>query len=436
MVDYTERNNARADLIARFGWFSILAGTTNLEKCISGHDNGKGARNLDICPKCGEPDFYLLKGADEHGCGRCWKCFAKGVGDENGKKSWDGFRVVELANGLSFPDAVKMVEGYIGFEWNGKKAKATKPIKRIEPKVTAISPEEEQRRIEWKRGMINDLCKGAVEFGAPGSEVGLMYLANRGIKSFSSVSPNNLFLHPSVPYIVTFEKPRDGKLSSDDAEIFECCKQSGVMEKIDYHDPKTKVLPKRIHMGSYPCILQLVRCSQAFSGYSIQRIYLTQQGQKLRFEPHHKGLGSKLQLSIPHEGGGANYLDPPTEIMAIAEGFETLASVRPYTDASCACTINANGIIAFCPPRGVKVVLVLEDKDRSETGERATDALRERLAPQGIVVVRVAIQVPIPPSARKGIDWLDVMNSHGVSQLPQYFTNTSSVKDWSVYANN
>ena len=68
-------------------------------------------------------------------------------------------------------------------------------------------------------------------------------------------------------------------------------------------------------------------------------------------------------------------------------------------------------------PEGVKTVLIFADKDKSDVGSLAAEALRKRLADEG----RFAVIVNIPdaiPSGAKGIDWNDVLRMKGPEAFP------------------
>lgn len=106
----------------------------------------------------------------------------------------------------------------------------------------------------------------------------------------------------------------------------------------------------------------------------------------------------------------------PREVLALAEGIETALSVVVATGLPCWACICAHGLEAVVIPDGVREVLIFADKDRSLTGERAAQALAERLKGGGVATRVVTIRDEIPET-EKGIDFNDLLCLYGKERL-------------------
>lgn len=103
--------------------------------------------------------------------------------------------------------------------------------------------------------------------------------------------------------------------------------------------------------------------------------------------------------------GCAVRLWPAGEVLGIAEGIETAISAsRLFDDIPVWAALNAQNLMKWTPPEGVKRVVIFGDNDRSYTGQAAAYALARRLA----AVEGLDVKVEIPSST--GSDWNDVWN--------------------------
>lgn len=136
--------------------------------------------------------------------------------------------------------------------------------------------------------------------------------------------------------------------------------------------------------------------------------------------------GRKADLNVPKRlmrlpdgrtiTGCAIRFGEPHEVLALAEGIETALSVVVATGLPCWACICAHGLEAVEIPDGVREVLIFADKDRSLTGERAAQALAERLK-GGCVTTRVVTIREEIPETEKGIDFNDLLCRYGKERL-------------------
>ncbi len=115
--------------------------------------------------------------------------------------------------------------------------------------------------------------------------------------------------------------------------------------------------------------------------------------------------------------GCSCYIDPPSKVRGVAEGLETVLAVKQVTKMPMDCTINAEGLKNYVPPKGTKYIYIFEDKDRSKTGEIVAKAVEERLVAEGYGVIRLT--PPLALGESKSVDWLDVLERLGPSGFPQ-----------------
>lgn len=95
-------------------------------------------------------------------------------------------------------------------------------------------------------------------------------------------------------------------------------------------------------------------------------------------------------------------------VLGLAEGIETALSAVVGTGLPCWSCVSANGLKAVQLPESARIVLIWEDKDASGVGQAAAQALRERLAAEGRLVIVMSIDEAIPEGS-KGVDWNDVL---------------------------
>lgn len=143
------------------------------------------------------------------------------------------------------------------------------------------------------------------------------------------------------------------------------------------------------------------------------------------------GDGRKADVDVPKRlmrlpddrtiNGCAIRIGEPHEVLAVAEGIETALSVVVATGLPCWACICAHGLEAVEIPDSVREVLIVADKDRSLTGERAAQVLAERLKERGVTTRVMTIREEIPETD-KGIDFNDLLCRYGKQRLLSMLT--------------
>lgn len=143
------------------------------------------------------------------------------------------------------------------------------------------------------------------------------------------------------------------------------------------------------------------------------------------------GDGHKADVDVPKRlmrlpddrtiNGCAIRIGEPHEVLAVAEGIETALSVVVATGLPCWACICAHGLEAVEIPDSVREVLIVADKDRSLTGERAAQVLAERLKERGVTTRVMTIREEIPETD-KGIDFNDLLCRYGKQRLLSMLT--------------
>lgn len=173
-------------------------------------------------------------------------------------------------------------------------------------------------------------------------------------------------------------------------------------------------------MQRWPALVGAIRRLDG-SLVTLHRTYLTNEGKKAPVQEVKK----LMMLSEGDTINGASIqLGKPTDTLCVAEGIETSLSVQFATGIPCWCAVSANGMKTIDVPEQVRTVLIFADKDKSETGAKAAEALRKRLANEG----RLAVIIHIPdeiPHGSKGLDWNDILMRDGVTGFPVQAVHSS-----------
>ncbi|MCL4486335.1 MAG: toprim domain-containing protein [Nitrospirae bacterium] len=205
------------------------------------------------------------------------------------------------------------------------------------------SPDERERLLNWLNKLTDE--SGDVSPGDPVDR----YLRNRGITL--PEWPQDLRFHSRLPY------REDGAL-----------------------------------LGHYPAMLAVVRDS---GGHPVgfHRTYLTSDGQKASV-PIPKKLTPLLGPS------NAIQLAPHGAVLAVAEGVETAFSFGILSGLPVWSILSSGGIERFCPPAGVKKIVIGADHDKP--GIKAAQVLVDRLSGQNVEVKAIFPDI-------SGQDWNDVL---------------------------
>lgn len=167
-------------------------------------------------------------------------------------------------------------------------------------------------------------------------------------------------------------------------------------------------------IGKYPAIVAAIRDIEG-NLLTLHRIYLSKQGKKASVSD------AKKMASVP-EGvdinGGAIQMGAPFEgILGVAEGLETALAAYRATGIPVWSTVNAQLMKTFQIPGNIHTLLIWADLDKSRTGEVAANVLKQRAQSEGIEVIVLLPQYPIPSRA-KSLDWNDVLLDQGRAGFP------------------
>ena len=106
---------------------------------------------------------------------------------------------------------------------------------------------------------------------------------------------------------------------------------------------------------------------------------------------------------------------PVNGVLGVAEGMETaMSAIKCYgipTWSAVSATILAN----FEPPEGVHTLIIWADRDRSLTGQKVAQILKDRMKEKNI---DAHIMIPMRPIKGKSVDWNDVLRNEGIMGLP------------------
>jgi putative DNA primase/helicase len=194
---------------------------------------------------------------------------------------------------------------------------------------------------------------------------------------------------------------------------------------MDYFAPDPKNPKKMIKQGRYPTMVALLLGPDR-DVFAMHRTYLDINGNKAPVDDPKKFSGT---TKVGPTTGGAIHLYPAEHVVALAEGIETSWAVHEATGLPVWATGNANNLEHIELPKEIEHVFIFADLDRSGRGLEAAQAAGEKLIGEGR---QVQIHTPIGPipADAKGIDWLDVYNTHGHQVFPNIRING---QPWSMY---
>ena len=173
-----------------------------------------------------------------------------------------------------------------------------------------------------------------------------------------------------------------------------------------YYDMKTKTF-----YGEFPALLAPIRNKDG-KLVSIHRIYLTPDGLKAPV-PEVKKMMSPCAEIV----GASVRLYEPGPVLGVAEGIETALAARVISRLPVWAGVAAVLMERLDLPDTVEHVVIWADLDRSNRGVEAADMLADRVEATGRSAEVCIPQGPIPENA-KGVDWLDVLRTKGMSGFP------------------
>ncbi len=302
------------------------------------------------CPACGGTDRFSF--TDNSGSGSF-------VCRSHDRLGGDGFELVMHFLGCDLPGALVKVSAALSI--NSPSVPVNLP-RQPAPKL----PANDKRDSATLRRLWHEA--GVVTVGDPVYR----YLERRGIRLQSA--PPVLRFHPALPYWLTGGK-------------------------------------HPVRLGVFPAMLAAVQGEDGLS-VAIHRTYLQPDGQKADIRDPKTGVSlpaKKLKTRgdgvMP--GASIRLFTPVDGRLAVTEGIETALAVHLITGIPVWACVSASGLASAWLPPEVLQVVVAADNDRNGAGQKAANALAERLSGEGR---KVDVLFPSTP----GLDWLDVLNSERI----------------------
>lgn len=285
----------------------------------------------------------------------------------------NGFETIAFVNRWSIGDAIKAVVDRLipdhPFQPRSGIRLPPKPIPEA-PVYRGPTPEEIAAADARNAQRLRDTWDEAVEITDPLAEPVRKYFQNRRITPVFGRFPN-LRMHLALPWY-----DEDGK-------------QGGVF-------------PTLLALTTYPDGRRA----------SIQRHYLTAQGEKAPVDPNKKLMSG---LSTRPIAGSATQVDPAGPVLAVGEGLESVLAARALSGLPTWACHTANLLEDLLIPEETRYLVIFGDADRSWRGQEAANTLMQRARAEG---KRAVVYVPpfTIPSDRKGVDWADPLEWHGYKE--------------------
>lgn len=334
--------------VSRAGWLPVLSALAGdvLEPALR-----RPGRHAP-CPVHGGrhgDGFRLFADVDQTGGGICATCGAFP----------DGLALLQWLFRWSFPEALRQTATVLGLRPRAPMT-VVPALNRRQPPQRLVA-ESGQMRQALRRAWADSLSPQH-----PGAWPLRHYLAARRL-AVSVLDARVIRLHPALPY---------WSLDGDDQP--HC-------------------------LGRFPAMLARF-CAADGRALTLHRTYLRPDGTG-------KAAVRSPKKLMRYAGtttlcGGAVRLFPTGAALGIAEGVETALAVQAMTGLPVWACGSATLLARFQPPPGVARLTIWADKDRSEAGMRAAEALHARLA--GALEVRIEVPFAPIPAGAKGLDWADV----------------------------
>lgn len=351
--------NARTVKAAAVGkWeyiFSALAGNA-LSKAVATASGQRRDTHVP-CPIHGGKDgFRLFKDWRDSGAGICNTCGCFS----------DGLSLLSAIRQESFRETLLAVAGVLNITENSGTYKPVVPVCTEAPK-----PSTEELKNSPERKAAVRLWESGIPFNKENaSQVSVLrkYLLNRSL---------DLTFVPELRFLPCAKTQSGGKIVE------------------------------------FPAMLGAIRDLEG-NLVSVHRTFLTQDGKKAPIEVPKKIMHLSEFDSI---SGCAIRFGKPGRVFALSEGIETALSVVKATGFACWSCVCAGGLKSVRIPDFVKTVLIFEDKDLSQAGQKAANALKKRLTEEGKTVFIAEPPMPLEEGV-KSVDFNDVWEVLGRNGFP------------------
>jgi hypothetical protein len=190
-----------------------------------------------------------------------------------------------------------------------------------------------------------------------------------------------------------------------------------------FHLDKNPYYADGILVGNYPA-LGIKITDKTDKTVGVQAIFLDKDGNKANIENAKKIFGSISGHSVRLKGSDDGSIH-------LCEGLETSLAIHESINGNVFAVLSASNLANQEIPQGVSDVHIWADKDKSLTGQKASEKAAAKYSEEGFSVYIHEIKDEIPED-KKGIDWLDVFNSKGGDSLKFELQDSKIFKiEWS-----
>ncbi|MCE2571697.1 DUF7146 domain-containing protein [Motilimonas eburnea] len=361
-------DRVKALVLQRGGWEAVYKTYPAIMKSA----NKNGAAVPDPRNGEGKTRFRLYKDWRETGGG-----YLNGVGALP-----DGIEVIAEVENISKGEAMNLIIQILG----GDLSSVTRSdVKRVQDaQQSAREHYIEPEKVAKRKANVEKVFSGCVPIQS--SAVALTYLQNRGLNVDNL--PRSMMFNPSVRHW----DPETGKNSW------------------------------------WPAIVSVITDVNG-RNVSLHIIYLEKDGSDKA-----PVCRAKQQMPAPEYMGGKfirlaePVWTPNGYLIATCEGIETGLAIMEATGIPVWAGISADIMALMEFPPEVTNVLIYEDKDRSEGGQRCAKQLETRLLKEGRSVEILTPSSPIPAGA-KSVDWLDEFIWNGVDAF-EFYIDEDDLAQW------
>jgi len=315
----------------------------------------------------GKDDFRVARDYLDNG-----KCFCT-------CGTWDGFGMVMFANHWDFPTAVNAIADVLG----GINMRVSDQARRVKSPTV----HDQRQRDVFVRETMRKWWKQTLPLDHPDAAPARRYFKSR--KLGQVVMPlDDVGYHPALEY-----RDADGKI-----------------------------------IGKYPALIAIVRNVEGKT-VTVHRTWLSPDGHgKAPVDSPRKQFSSAGDKPVT---GSAIRLDKEiAPVLHVAEGLETALAVRAIVDGTAPVwsALNKGLMQRLDIPEPVQCVVIWADRDQSDGGETAAQALCERLCHQGKQAIVMLPPFRIP-DGKRSVDWNDVVAMRGLEHARNHFNVIRLMRD-------
>lgn len=356
--------------------------------------------------------FSLFKDVVDTGAGGCNSC-----GHHH-----DGFALLMWLKGWTFRETLNKVADILRVEPEQDRFKKTDPKSNSSNKQSALStsstseaPVDDPDKAESKQNVVIPINQPSEERLKEIRDIQLRLVQQTAQEAAAAQSRIDSVWRESVTFDNGLPKPMLRYLKNRFILLRMSALSNGDNLRFHYSLPyyQEDDNGNNIVVGKFPAVIAAIKDIKG-NIITLHRTYLTPTGYKARVECPRKMMTVPADKTVT---GNAIQLggQPINGVLGIAEGMETAMSAIKCYGIPTWSAVSAAILANFEPPESVHTLIIWADRDRSLTGQKVAQTLKDRMKEKNI---NAHIMIPMRPIKGKSVDWNDVLRNEGIMGLP------------------